>query len=166
MAGLAPIPRAKVRSATAEVAGLRRSVRKPKRMSCQKVSTDGFPPRERGYHSPDASRSLSAPWRPILSLLLYTIFRSDNNPKETLMHRPVVRLFLAQVLLLASFAMAAPNPQAAPAPACAAAASSLWAGDPLMGAIFLSPPNGCSSICSASNGQSCSPGPVGKIKSC
>jgi hypothetical protein len=82
------------------------------------------------------------------------------------MHRPVVRLFLAQVLLLASFAMAAPNPQAAPAPACAAAASSLWAGDHLMGAIFLSPPNGCSSICSASNGQSCSPGPVGKIKSC
>lgn len=81
------------------------------------------------------------------------------------MHRLVVRLFLAQVLLLASFAVAAPNPPAAPAPACDAAASSPWA-DPLMGAVFLAPPNGCSSICSAANGQSCSPGPVGKIKSC
>ena len=81
------------------------------------------------------------------------------------MYRLVVRLFLAQVLLLASFAVAAPNPHTAPAPACNAA-SSQGADNPLAGAVFLAPPNGCTSICSASNGQSCSPGPVGKIKSC
>jgi hypothetical protein len=84
------------------------------------------------------------------------------------MHKLVIRLLLAQILL-ASVAMAdpgslaSPSPKAAPAPVCDAA-SSLWAGDPMTGAVFLAPPNGCSSICSAANGQSCSP--VGKIKSC
>ena|SRR3982751_609932 len=85
------------------------------------------------------------------------------------MHKLVLRFFLAQVLLLASLAMAAPGdptsptPQAAPAPVCGAA-SSLWAGDPMIGAVFLAPPNGCTSICSGSQGKSCSV--VGQLKSC
>ena len=85
------------------------------------------------------------------------------------MQKLVLRILLAQILLLASFAMADPGilapttPQASPAPVCGAA-SSLWSGNPMTGAVFLGPPNGCSSICSAANGKSCSS--VGQLKSC
>jgi hypothetical protein len=82
------------------------------------------------------------------------------------MHRWVIRLLLAQVLL-ASFVMADPGRMATPSPAagpvCSGVSSTPWA-DPLEGAVFLSPPQGCSSICSAANGKSCSP--AGAIKSC
>jgi hypothetical protein len=73
-------------------------------------------------------------------------------------------LFLLSLVLLAGAAQAGSGNLAAPA--CDNAAASLWSGNPLTGAVFLAPPNGCTSICSASNGQSCSPGPVGKLKSC
>src|SRR6476469_5209133 len=83
------------------------------------------------------------------------------------MRRSVVPFLLAQALLV-SFAMAEPVPPATPSPAanltCHTAPSSLWAGDPMKDAVFLSPPQGCTSICSASQGKSCSP--VGAIKSC
>jgi hypothetical protein len=83
------------------------------------------------------------------------------------MGKSVIRFLLAQALL-ASVAMAAPGTMASSSlkasPVCDDALSALWAGNPLDGAVFLSPPQGCSSICSAANGQSCSP--VGKVKSC
>jgi hypothetical protein len=84
------------------------------------------------------------------------------------MHKSVIRLLLAQVLL-ASVAMADPGSmpssslKASPAPMCDAA-SALKVGNPMDGAVFLSPPQGCSSICSAANGQSCPS--VGAVKSC
>jgi hypothetical protein len=85
------------------------------------------------------------------------------------MRRFVASLLLVQALL-ASAAMAVTVSPAVTAstagPVCdvASSSSSLWAGDPMAGAVFLAPPQGCTSICSAAQGKSCSP--VGAIRSC
>jgi len=83
------------------------------------------------------------------------------------MRRALIGLLLVQVIC-AGFAMADPGSAIAPDPGtsavCSDAGSPLLAGNPLDGAVFLSPPNGCASICSAAQGQSCSP--EGSFKSC
>jgi hypothetical protein len=88
--------------------------------------------------------------------------------KEPEMQRLVLRFLLAQVFL-ASFAMADPGSMATPSlkatnPLCDNVLSDLWAGNPMDGAVFLSPPQGCTSICSAAQGKSCSP--ANSVKSC
>src|SRR5262245_33733355 len=78
-------------------------------------------------------------------------------------------------MLLASLAAAAPGgAPAAPLPAldgsspgsatCDEARPALQVPNPLDGVLFLSPPQGCSSICSGANGKPCSP--EGAVKSC
>lgn len=85
------------------------------------------------------------------------------------MRRVLIGLLLVQVFCV-GFAMAdpgsgssiAPNPEASPV--CKGAGSALSVENPLDGVVFLAPPNGCTSICSASQGQPCSP--EGSVKSC
>jgi hypothetical protein len=76
--------------------------------------------------------------------------------------------FLLGLVFSAGFAMADPGSAIAPAPGASAvcndAGSPLLAGNPLEGALFLAPPNGCASICSGAQGKSCSP--EGNFKSC
>ena len=77
------------------------------------------------------------------------------------MQRLVIRFLLAQVFL-ANFAMADPGSMATPSPqatspVCDNAWSDLLAANPMDGAIFLGPPQGCTSICSAAQGQAAAP---------
>lgn len=83
------------------------------------------------------------------------------------MRRALLGILLLQVLF-AGFAMASPGSETAPAPdvrgACHDTGAPLLAGNPLDGAVFLAPPNGCASICSTAQGKSCSP--EGSSKTC
>jgi len=83
------------------------------------------------------------------------------------MRRVLIGLLLVQVFC-AGFAMASPGSVIAPSPqenaVCDGAGTALPVRNPLDGVVFLSPPNGCDSICSAAQGQSCSP--EGSSKTC
>lgn len=82
------------------------------------------------------------------------------------MRRILITLILG-LLFSAGFAMADPAKTIAPsleANACDNSVAALPALNPMEGAVFLAPPNGCTSICSASHGRSCSPN--GSAKSC
>jgi hypothetical protein len=81
------------------------------------------------------------------------------------MRRALMGLLLGSIF--ASFAMAdagsAITPSLGANDVCDTALSA-WVGNPLDWAIPLSPPEGCTSICSAAHGKSCSP--AGNVKSC
>ena len=82
--------------------------------------------------------------------------------RKVLIGSLVAQMFLASLAMADACRTAPPSPKASVA--CTAAKSPSWVVNPLEGALFLSPPNGCSSICSAANGRSCSP--EGNVKSC
>ena len=83
------------------------------------------------------------------------------------MRRALIGILLVQVFC-AAFAMADPGSAIAPdleeSAVCNGPGSPLLVENPLDGAVFLAPPNGCASICSAAQGKSCSP--EGSSKTC